>query len=339
MEKTKRFYIISLAVLIVLSAYPLINGIRIAYLSIANRVIEPDQYAKYVVPYTAICISTLWFAAMQPVFMKLKRLAFPVGIITAFGLFLVIERCFEMMQMRVSGMMLLEPSALAVSDPVQDTVTMDLWQALSCAVSPVVRQESLTYEFQDRLVYVMADGTYKIHYYIISLLLITMVSGVVYSIAKMLRNDDRTQTKAVLLRGISTAALLALCVFANTTAFFRQAAPIQTPIASILTGLFFVVLGVSAGVYAGSYLMNKGKRFSVMLPSLVAVCATVLMYIGEAAMMSGGLYQFGRGWFFRGLSGITLAPVDILIVLLSGAITWLVLSVAGRSENRPLSYS
>ena len=55
MNNNKRFYIISLAVLAVLSVYPLINGARMAYFSIVNGAIEPEQYAKYVVPYTAIC--------------------------------------------------------------------------------------------------------------------------------------------------------------------------------------------------------------------------------------------------------------------------------------------
>ncbi|HHY65447.1 MAG TPA: hypothetical protein GX501_10420, partial [Clostridiaceae bacterium] len=51
----KRFYFVSLSVLLLLSVYPLVNGVRIAWLSIVNGAVKPEQYAKYVVPYTAIC--------------------------------------------------------------------------------------------------------------------------------------------------------------------------------------------------------------------------------------------------------------------------------------------
>jgi len=59
------------------------------------------------------------------------------------------------------------------------------------------------------------------------------------------------------------------------------------------------------------------------------------MYTGEAVMMQGNLYRFGTGWFFNGLPGIILAPVDILVVLLSGAVAWLVLSAARNRSKWP----
>ena len=73
----KRFYLVSLAVLLVLSAYPLVNGVYMAFLSIANGAIEPEQYAKYVVPYAAMCFSIIMFAAFQPLLFKTGRFAFP----------------------------------------------------------------------------------------------------------------------------------------------------------------------------------------------------------------------------------------------------------------------
>ena len=349
-NSNKRFYIISVAALAVLSAYPLINGIRMAYISIINGAIEPEQYAKYVVPYAAICAALLWFAILQPVFMKLKRFAFPVGITTSFGVFFAVESFFESMQIHVAGMTLIDASALTPDTASIGGLTADAWQAALCIASPPLREQSLTYAILDRYYYVAGDSTYKIHYYLISLLLITMVCGLICGAAKMLRDDGRAAwrqntgqdvpvtadklLKPIFLRGASAAALIALCVFANTTAFFRKTAPIQTPLASALTGLFFVTLGASAGVYAGSYLLKKGKRLGVGVPVLISVCAAALMYAGEAAMMRGNLYRFGIGWFFRGLPAISLAPIDILIVLLSGASTWLILSAARKNEKR-----
>ena len=48
----------------------------------------------------------------------------------------------------------------------------------------------------------------------------------------------------------------------------------------------------------------------------------MVMYIGEMLLLSGNLYRFGSGWFFDGLGVLVLAPADILVILVSGAVTW-----------------
>ena len=369
--KNKRFYIISIATLAVLSGYPLVNGIRMAVLNAVNGALEPEQYAKYVVPYAAICAAVLLFAVLRPVYQKAKRLELPIGLGVSYGAFFAVERFLEAMQIRVTDMTLIDAATLAPGAAGAADPTADIWQASLCIASPELRQQSLTYASRDSFFYVIGNAAYKVHYYLISLILITMVCGLVYGIAKMIRTgdagyvggtgdtsgtgdiggadytdntggtDNATQTKSIYLRGASTAAIVALCVFANTTAFFRKAAPIQTPLASILTGLFFVILGAAAGVYIGSCLLKKGKAIGTGLPVALSFCVAVLMYVGEAAMMSGNLYRFGTGWFFRGIPSIALAPVDILIILLSGALAWLVLIAAhkrgrGRGRRREL---
>jgi hypothetical protein len=52
-------------------------------------------------------------------------------------------------------------------------------------------------------------------------------------------------------------------------------------------------------------------------------------------MMDGGLYRFGTGWFFNEIPFIVLAPVDILIILLSGGLTWPILAAARKRERWP----
>ncbi|MCL1805360.1 MAG: hypothetical protein FWG28_05100 [Clostridiales bacterium] len=331
----KRFYFMSFAALAILSAYPLINGARMAYISVTSGALQPEQYAKYVVPYAAICVSLLYFAALQPLFFRLKRFAFPVGIATTYGVFFALERFFETMQIHVAGMTLVDASTLAPDAAGSVAATADLWQASLCMITPVIQTQSLTYAALYRTYYVAGDNAYKIHYYLISLILITMVCGLIYSIAKLLRGSDRDMARPVYLRGISTAALVALCIFANTTAFFRQAAPVQTPLASSLTAVFFIALGAAVGIYAGSFLLGKGIRLGIGVPVSLSLCTTALMYAGEAAMMKGNLYRFGTGWFFRGLPGVALAAVDILIVLLSGGLAWLILGMARKREFKP----
>lgn len=330
----KRFYIVSLAVLSVFSAYPLVNGAYMAFLSIANGAIEPEQYARYVIPYAAMCFSIILFAAFQPLLFKTGRFSFPGGLMGAYCIFIALEQFFERIRIHTRGMSLVDTASLSVETaPDIASVTVDAWQASSCIAS-MTRVQAVAYASQDRYLYVMANNTYKIHYYLIALILITMVCGLVYGIGRMVRSGDRTKEKPLILQGLATAALVALCVFANTTAFFRQTEAIQTPLASILTCLFFVVLGASVGIYIGSFLPDR-KRPGIGLAVFLSVAATVLMYIGEAAMMDGGLYRFGKGWFFDGLPGITLAPVDLLVVLLAGAATWLILRTARKKESWP----
>lgn len=333
MRRYWRSYFMSLAVLLVLSAYPLINGVRIAYISITRGSLEPEQYAQYVVPYAAICVSILWYAALQPVFAKIKRFAFPVGIFSAYGVFIAMERYFESMQIRTVGMAPIDTSTL---EPVASggEATADIWQFALCYISPDIQQQSPVYSSQSNPLYVAGNNMYKIHYYLISLILITMVCGLVYGLAKVIRNNDREQIIPLCLRGVTTATLTALCIFANTTAFFRQAEPIQTPLASVLTGLFFIILGAAAGIYTGSFLLKKERKIGIGMPLLISLCVTALMYFGEAAMMGWKLYRFGTGWFFNGLPGIILAPVDIIIVLLAGVVTWFVLKVMRKRESK-----
>ncbi len=332
----KRFYWLTLLILLVLSAYPLINGVRMIYLSITNGSIEPEQYSKYVIPYAALCASIIFFATFLPLLYRLKRSAFPVGLMGAYAIFATIEHFMEGIQIHTADMTLIDPATLSADTAIiAPSATVDAWQASLCVISPLTQEQSVAYAYQDRYFYVMANNTYKIHYYLISFILITMVCGLVYGIGRMLSTGDYSRKKQLILQGATTSTLIALCVFANTTAFFRQPETIQTPLASVLTCMFFVVLGTAVGVYAGSLLLGKDKGLGLGLPAIISVISVILMYIGESVMMEGGLYRFGTGWFFEGLSGIALAPVDILVILLSGIVTCLILHLTRQYESWP----
>ena len=131
MKINKLFYLLSITALAILSAYPLTNGVRMAYISITNGALEPEQYAKYVIPYAAICVALLFFAALQPVLQRLKRFAFPIGITAAYSVFFAVERFFETMQIHVAGMTLIDAATLT-PDAVGSTATVDIWQAALC---------------------------------------------------------------------------------------------------------------------------------------------------------------------------------------------------------------
>lgn len=327
-NKYRRFYWISLAAIFLLSAYPFINGIRMLALSIANGALEPEQLTRYVVPYAAICAALLLYAAMQPALLRLRgRWVFPASAAITYGIFFAIEQVLENIQINSNG--------LASINGAHPAPRLDMWQAMSCYISPeaikAAQLREQAFIGENGFYYVVGNSAYKLHYYLISLVLIVMACGLVYGIGKALQKGDASKKQAHILQGTALGVLVIICIFANMTGFFRTTAPIQTPLASILTALFFVLLGAAAGIYAGSFMLDKKRGF---LPPACAMLMTVLMYAGEAAMMDGELYRFGTGWFFTGLPVISLAPVDILIVLMSGAATWLTLwLVKGRRKK------
>ncbi len=328
MEKRnyRRYYAASLLVLLALSAYPLVGGARMVALQLQNGGIAAEQYVKYVVPYAAMALAVVLFAAFQPLLFKLKRKALPVGLAGAYAVFVAAELLFEQLTLFPSGLASFNPATMTYNGA--PATNVDAWQAGLCAISPDVSVPSVVQT------YVEADNAYKIHYYFIALLLITMLCLLVYGGGKAVRAGDASKRKLLAMQGTATASLLALCVLANLTGFFRQAEAIQTPLASLLTCLFFVMLGVSVGLYVGSFTLHKRKRLSLGLPVLSALLAVVLMYVGEAAMMGGGLYRFGSGWFFTPLGALAVAPVDVAVIVAAGALTWLLLVLLDRRAYR-----
>ena len=63
----------------------------------------------------------------------------------------------------------------------------------------------------------------------------------------------------------------------------------------------------------------------------VAATVTLIMYVGEMILLSGHLYRFGEGFFFRAIPGIVLAPIDVIIILASALVTAL---IAGMIRNK-----
>ena len=57
------------------------------------------------------------------------------------------------------------------------------------------------------------------------------------------------------------------------------------------------------------------------------------MYIGEMILLNGNLYRFGRGFLFEGLGKLVLAPADLLVIITSGAVTWLICRLLNKSAQ------
>ncbi len=289
-RSTLKFYLLTMGILLALSAYPLAMGLKIVFLFWRDGGIVPEAYARYVIPYTAICLSVLITAALHPLLSRLKRWPAPVAIVLALGLFVGFELYME-------GIVITNPQVDSVVD----------YQAFLCVYTP----DAVT-AFQG-----VYDDTYKIHYFLVSFVMVALVVNVVYGFGR-LASGQMVPKKPLIMQTVVAVIFVGLCVFANRTGFFRLPVEVQPIGSGLLTGLFFVVMGVAAGALAGSWLLQRRKLLAVGLPALVAVFVCLLMYAGEYYMMAGALYRFGRGFFFEGLPWITVAPFDITVVILSG---------------------
>ena len=97
--------------------------------------------------------------------------------------------------------------------------------------------------------------------------------------------------------------------------------------------IFFALLGVTMGVFVSSFTLGKNSRMSILFPVVISVLTTLAMYIGEMILLNGNLYQFGSQVFFDEIGGLVFAPVDLLIILISGGITALICKAVNRKKD------
>lgn len=98
----------------------------------------------------------------------------------------------------------------------------------------------------------------------------------------------------------------------------------MSSLSATLMAVFFILLGVTVGIYAGSFLLGKKAGISVVVPAVLSSLMTLIMYVGEMILLNGNLYRFGNGFFFEEISPLVLAPVDIIVIIISGCVTALI---------------
>ena len=183
-----------------------------------------------------------------------------------------------------------------------------------------------TYKTQTAVDILMGDynPAFKFHFYIISILLNITLLNCVYGFGQMIKNGDKKRCKALILQSICSAVFLCLCILACFTSFWRDGSIQVSPLSAVLMTVFFALFGVTAGVFVGSFLLGRRKVFSIWIPSIVASMMTLLMYIGEMFLLNGHLYSYGTGFVFESIPIIVLAPMDIIIVFVSGLINFII---------------
>lgn len=315
----RNYWILSLSGVLLASCYPIYMGISVLAEMLRFGTVAAERYPKYIIPYTPIALALLAGVALIPVMMKYgKKYALLGGSASSIALFFTAELLLE--------------QAVTVTGTATETFTkLENWQMFMCYVPPEFSEER-TWTAVDVLLGEY-DPAFKLHFYAISVVLILSLLNCFYGFAHMIRTGNQTRKRALILQSVAAVSFLGMCIWACFTAFYRDGNLTVSPLSAGLMILFFLLFGITGGIYGISYTLGRKKLLSVGLPAGIAGAIVLLMYVGEMILLSGNLYRFGSGFFFAGIPGIVLAPVDLLVVLLAGGITAL-LSLAVTYPGR-----
>lgn len=309
-----KYYLSCCIGVLVASYYPLSMGVRVVADMIVNGTVFKENYPKYIIPYTPICLAILIGVTMMPLCIKLfGRFALAGGSALAAGVFFAFEILFE---------------KKVVVTTAETATKLENWQMYMCYIPPEGWGGAVTaYKTETPVDILMGNynPAFKLHFYIISLVLILTILNCIYGFGQMIKDGDKKRLKPLILQSVCSLVFLGLCILACFTAFWRDGSIQVSHLSATLMAVFFILFGVTAGVYVGSFLLKKRKSVLIGISSLVACVMTLLMYVGEMILLNGHLYEFGAGFPFDGIPGIVLAPVDLLIVVVSGGLTaWIV---------------
>lgn len=309
-KRFSRYYLLSCIGVLIASYYPLSMGVRVITDMIVNGTVLKENYPKYIIPYTPMSIAIIVGVLIMPLCLRLfKRFALAGGAFIATGIFFTLELLFEQK---------------VVVSTTETVVKLEDWQMFMCYIPAEGWGEVVTtYKTQTAVDILMGDynPAFKMHFYIIAIVLIITILNCLYGFGQMIKNGERKRLKALTLQSVCSLTFLGLCILACFTAFWRDGSIQVSPLSAILMTTFFALLGITVGIFVGSFLLGKRILVSVWTPAFVASVMTLLMYIGEMILLNGHLYRLGVGLIFEGIPGIVLAPIDLFIVVISGGIT------------------
>lgn len=309
----RNFYLFSVIGVLIASFYPIYMGISVVSDMIRFGTVYAENYPKYIIPYTPIAVSLIIGVLLLPLLMKyLKKYALLGGSAISIAAFFASEIMFE-------RMVTVTRTVTGTSPLLED------WQMFMCYIPPNLYEER-TWTEVDVLMGEYSPA-FKLHFYFISVVLIISILNCFYGFAKMIKTGDNSRRKPLILQSVASGAFLGMCIWACFTAFYRNGDITVSPLSAVLMSVFFVLFGVTMGVYVMSFTLYKNKALSVALPCVVASTVTLIMYIGEMILLSGHLYRFGKGFFFNGIPGIVLAPIDIILILVSGGLTAIISAI------------
>ena len=302
------FYFLSLFGILLASFYPLAMGVRVVRDMIVQGTVMGKDYPKYIIPYLPVALGVIIGVAIMPLLLcAVRKHAVAVASAVGLGVFLASELMLE--------------NWVIVTDTVKST--LESWQMFMCYV-PAEWFETRTWRAVDILIGEYSPW-FKLHFYAIAAVLILSLLNVFYGFGKAVCGEGRERIRALILQAVSTALFLGLCILACFTAFWRTGEITVSPLSAFLMCFFFIVFGVTMGLFTASFLTRRPSSLVLSVSAAVSSVVTLIMYIGELILLSGHLYRFGNGFLFDGLGALVLAPIDLIVILLSGGITTVIL--------------
>lgn len=196
MEKNSKFTLYTVLALMgvfVASFYPLYMGARVISDMIAYGTVQGENYPKYIIPYTPISVAVIVGVLLMPVILKyVKRrptlLASGISVV----IFLAVETLLENM----------------VIVTTQGPSSIENWQTYLCAVPPEgfasrtwTAVNILGGEF---------DPLYKLHFYVIAILLVLALINCLYGFGRMVQTGDTKRRRSLILLSIVSGLFLGL---------------------------------------------------------------------------------------------------------------------------------
>lgn len=312
----RTYYFLSLLGILLASSWPLARGAQILRDMLVNGTVMAADYPKYIIPYLPVSLAILISTALMPMLLKTcRKYALPASSAIGMSVFFVSELMLE--------------NLVIVTDTV--ATSLESWQMYMCYVSPQ-QFETRTWRAIDVLIGEYSPW-FKLHFYVIAIVLILAFLNSFYGFGQMIVSGNRKRLRHLILQSVVAVLFLALCLLACFTAFFRNGEITVSPLSASLMSLFFIVFGTTMGVYTDSFLLDRPRTVSLTASAAVACVVTLIMYIGELFLLHGHLYRFGTGFLFDGLGVLVLAPIDFLVILLSGAITIGILLLISRGQG------
>lgn len=301
-----RFYILSVLVILLGAAYPLYMGGLTLAAYIKQGYVAAVDYPKYIIPYTPISIALISVVLLMPTIYRLfKRRTLLAASILGTAVFALTELGFERIHV--------------AQGPTSLKLPLESWQYSLCVATPEVLKSI------GQPLYAENNPAFKLHFYLIALVIILAVINVILGFTKMIKEQDFTRKRPLIAQFVCVSVFLGLCILACFTAFYRNGTLNISPLSAVLMSIFFIVFGVTVGTYLGCIFYGRKRILSITVPSLAASATTLMMYIGELILMDGKLFCFGPGAIFQPIGGIPFAVIDFILIILSGIITYLVL--------------
>ena len=324
-KKYRNYWLISIAAVLAASYYPLYMGIRVIFDMIADGTVMKENYPKYIIPYTPIAIAVILGVLFMPLFIKaFRRCALAAGGALSIGSFFGLEVLFERKVLITST---------------ETVAKLADWQMYLCRyVAPEeYAGESVEIIRTEKAADILIgeyNPAFKLHFYLISVVLIVTILNCIYGFAQMIKTGETGRKKALIMQSVSSAAFLGLCILACYTAFWRDGNILVSPLSAFLMSIFFIMLGVTVGLFVGSLLLKQKKNIAIWIPTIASAITTLVMYIGEMILLHAHLYRFGTGFLFDGIPGIVLAPVDIFVIIVSGLSAFLLMLLIDMEKRR-----